>query len=96
MFQIRVFLKTGNPYLSVAGRYLLHGSGGFELDFQLAKLVHFVVFVCVVVKICGRKKSDSPQEKIFLAEVKKQKSDPELHSVPETIFNSSLSRYLNF
>lgn len=55
-----------------------------------------MVFVYVVVKICGRKKSDSPQEKIFLAEVKKQKSDPELHSVPETIFNSSLSRYLNF
>lgn len=74
----------------------MHGSGGFELDFHLAKLVHLVVFICVVVKVCRRKKSASPQEKIFLSEAKKQKIDPELHSVPETILNSSLSKYLNF
>lgn len=32
-----------------------------------------------------KEESASPQEKIFLSEVKKQKIDPELHSVPETI-----------
>lgn len=48
--------KRQVPYLSVAGRYRLHGIGGFELDFQLVKLVHFV-FICIVEKICGRKKN---------------------------------------
>lgn len=35
-------------------------------------------------------------EKIHLSEVKKKMIDPDLHSAPETILNSSFPKYLIF